>query len=179
MIIKLPNRVPSGPTVLHQSDGIVEKTLPWPFATQDYSPLAWWRWLPPQAFHDGERQLLVDALREISVLHGGADLAAAMRGNPSAAIAAALGLMPIEDITIQVDVTLSALSRTALEGNAACALVMAQIIGLTDIGHELALTLAASWLAYGELHSDEPHKFKDARLVLLAAFEDGPNKSNT
>jgi hypothetical protein len=66
----------------------------------------------------------------------------------------------------------------ALEGNAACGLVMAQITGLTEVGHEFATELATSWLAYGEQHSGEPAKFSEAQVVLLAAFEEHRNKGD-
>jgi hypothetical protein len=151
---------------------------PWPFAAKDYPPLAWWRVLPPDAFRDAERLLLVSTLRGIRVLSGGNDLAAAMRGDAAAAIGVALDLMPIEEITLQVDITLTALMHTALEGNAASALVMAQVIGLTKLRHELTTELAMAWLAYGERHSAEPYKFSEAQLVLLAAFEERRNKGD-
>jgi hypothetical protein len=151
---------------------------PWPFKAKNYSPLAWWRLLPPDAFRDAERLLMAAALQGISVFHGGDDLAAAMRGDAAAAIGTALGLMPIEDITLPVDITMTALMRSALEGNAASALVMAQIVGLTDVGHELTTELAESWLAYGERLSGEPNKFNEAQLVLLAAFEKRENRDS-
>src|ERR1700675_3641104 len=116
-------------------------------------------------------------LRRISVLHGGDDLAAAMRGNVAAAIGAALDLMPIEKITLQVDITLTALMRTALDGNTASPLVMAKVIGRTDVGHHFTTELAASWLDHGERLSKEPDKFREARTTLMTAFQDGRNES--
>jgi hypothetical protein len=145
---------------------------PWPFKAESTSPLMWWRQLPPDALYHAERSLLVATLESISLLHGGDDVQAAMHGDAAAAIDAALELMPIEEITLRVDVTLTALLRIALAGDAAAALVMAQIVGLTDIGHEFTTELAVSWLNHGERHSDEPHKFNDARVVLLTAFEE-------
>ncbi|MCS3765273.1 hypothetical protein [Bradyrhizobium centrosematis] len=144
----------------------------WPFEAENYSPLAWWRRLPPEAIGDTERLRLVGTIERIAVLRGGDDLAAVMRGDAAAAIDAALGLMPVEGIKTAVDITMTALMCIALEGVAAPALVLAQIIGLTDVGHELATELASSWLDYGERHSNEPHKFGEARNVLLAAFEE-------
>jgi len=150
---------------------------PWPFKAEDTSPLTWWRRLPPDVFSHAERSLLVATLESISVLDGGDDVAAAMRGDAAAAINAALVLMPIEQITLQVDIKLTALLRIALDGDAAAALVMAQVIGLADIGHQLTTELAASWLAYGERHSKEPRKFGEAQITLLRAFEDRRNGS--
>ncbi|QOZ67293.1 hypothetical protein [Bradyrhizobium arachidis] len=150
----------------------------WPFVADNYPPLAWWRRLPPQAFGDTERLLLVSTIRGIAVLRGGDDLVAAMRGDATAAIDAALGLMPVEEITTPVDITMTALMSIALEGNAAPALVLAQIIGLTDVGHQHTSDLAAAWLAFGERHSDEPDKFGEAGVILLSAFEQYLNKGD-
>jgi hypothetical protein len=155
-----------------------KRPVRWPFVADNYPPLAWWRRLPPTAFGNTERLLLVSTIRGVAVLRGGDDLAAAMRGDATAAIDAALGLMPVEEITTPVDITMTALMCKALEGNAAPALVLAQVIGLTDVGHELSGELAAAWLAFGERHSDEPDKFGEARVVLLSAFEQHRNKGD-
>jgi hypothetical protein len=155
----------------------LKRSAPWPFKAESYPPLAWWRRLPPDALRDAERLLLVKTLRGISVLHGGDDLAAAMRGDVAAAIGVALGLLPVDEVTLQVDITMTALMSTAL-GNAASALVMAQVIGLTNVGHELTTELAACWLDHGERHSGDLHKFGDARIVLLTAFEERWNKDD-
>jgi hypothetical protein len=121
---------------------------------------------------------LVSTIGRIAVLRGSDDLAAAMRGDTAAAIDAALALMPVEEITTPVDITMTALMCIALEGNTAPALVLAQIIGLTDIGHYHSSDLAAAWLDLGERHSEEPDKFRDARIVLLSAFEQHRNKGD-
>jgi hypothetical protein len=91
-----------------------KNSAPWPFRAESYSPLTWWRLLPPDAFRDAERLLLVTTLRSISVLHGGDDLAAAMRGDAAGAIGAALDLLPVDEVTLQVDITMTALMNTAL-----------------------------------------------------------------
>jgi hypothetical protein len=53
-----------------------------PFKADGISPLAWWRTLPPDVFGHAERLLLLAALDQIEVLHGGDDFAAALRGTP-------------------------------------------------------------------------------------------------
>jgi hypothetical protein len=173
----VPNTDTGGP-VVDNNPAWPKRLTPWPFKAEDSSPLTWWRRLPPHAYRNAERLLLCTTLRGINVLHGGDDLAAAKRGDAAAAIGVALDLMPIEKFTLQVDITVTALMRTALDGDAASALVMAQIVGLTDLGHELTTELAASWLAYGERHSGEPNKFREAQLVLLASFERRRNKGD-
>ena len=155
-----------------------KRPVRWPFEAENYSPLAWWRLLPPDAFRDAERLLLATALQGINVLHGADNLAAAMRGDAAAAIDTALGLLPVDEITLQVDITITALMNIALDGNAACSLVMAQVIGLTDVGHELTTELAACWLDYGERHSGDRLKFREARTVVLTAFEESRNKGD-
>jgi hypothetical protein len=142
------------------------------FKPGNCSPLTWWRRLPPDAIGGVERSRLLATLDNIGVLHGGDDVAAAIRGDATAAIHAASVLMPIAEITLQVDVKLTALMRTALDGDAASALVMAQIIGLSEIGCRGATELAVSWLDRGEFLSSEPDKFREARAILLTAFKD-------
>jgi hypothetical protein len=155
-----------------------ERPVGWPFKAETCSPLAWWRRMPPDAFGGAERLLLAETIGRISVLRGGDDLMTAISGDVAAAIRTALGLMPIEKITMRVDITMTALMCVALDGNAAPALVMAQVVGLTDVGHGLAGELAAAWLAFGERHSGEPAKFAEAEIVLLAAFKEHRNKSD-
>jgi hypothetical protein len=136
------------------------------------SPLAWWRTLPEKAFRDAERLLLLATLQQIEVLHGGDEFAAALKGDPAAAISVAFTLMPIEEITLKNDLAMTALLRCVLEHKAAAALVLAQVLGLTDLGHSYAVELAASWLIYGRRCSDNPRKFRKAETVLLAAFRE-------
>ena len=145
---------------------------PWPFKADGTSPLAWWRTLPPDAFGDAERLLLQATLDQIDVLHGGDDFAAALKGNPAAAIGVAFSLMPVEEMTLKVDIAMTTLLQCVLERNAATALVLAQILGLTDLGHPFATELATSWLAYGRHCSENPRKFSEAETVLLAAFRE-------
>lgn len=147
-------------------------TRPWPFNREDASPLAWWRTLPSDAFRDAERLLLLATLEQIVVLHGGDDFTAALEGDPSAAIDVVFSLMPVEETTMRADIAMTALLRCVLERNAAAALVLAQVLGLTDLGHPYAIELAASWLAYGKRCSDSPLKFSKAETVLLAAFRE-------
>ena len=144
----------------------------WPFKVEDCSPLTWWRRLPPDALCDAERLLLSETIKRIAILHAGDDLSAAMRGDAGAAMGAVLDLMPIKEITLRVDLALSALTLNALDGDAASGLIMAQVTGLTDLGHDHSISLATSWFAQGQRHSSDPHKFAEARAALWAAFDD-------
>lgn len=147
-------------------------TRPWPFTRESSPPLAWWRTLPSDAFRDTERLLMQTTLEQIDVLNSGDDFRAALAGDPSAAIDVAFSLMPVEAMTLTADIAMTALLRCALDRNAAAAIVLAQILGLTDLGHSFATELAVSWLAHGRRCSDNPHKFGEAETVLLAAFQE-------
>jgi len=143
---------------------------PWPLKAKQISPLQWWRTLPSDAFREAEQPLLLGALGRIRVLRGSDDLAMALGGNPGAAIEVAFSLMPIEKFTLEVDIAMTALMRCALECNAGAALVMAQIVGLTELEHGFATELAASWYVHGLHHSTDPRKLSQAETALLAAF---------
>ena len=130
----------------------------------------WWRTLPPSALGRAERLLLQATLEQIGVLHGGDEFAAALAGDPTAAIGVAFSLMPIEELSLTSDIAITVLLQCALEPNATAALVLAQVLGLTDLDH--SKELAASWLAYGRLFSDKKQKFGDAAIVLLSAFRE-------
>jgi hypothetical protein len=145
---------------------------PWHFKADDISPLAWWRMLPSDALGDAERLLLLATLEQIDVLHADDDFTAALEGAAAAAIGVAFSLMPTKEMTLRTDIAMTALLRCALERNAAAALVLAQILGLTDLGHSYGTELAASWLAYGRRCSDNPRKFGEAETVLLTAFRE-------
>ncbi|WP_247412594.1 hypothetical protein [Bradyrhizobium sp. 23] len=144
----------------------------WPFQPEDSSPLAWWRRLPSQAFGEPERLHLRATLEQINVLHAELDLMAALKGDAAAAIEVTFTLMPMSEITLRTDIAMTALLRCALERNAAASLVLAQVTGLTDLGHPYANELATAWLAYGWLWSENPREFSNAAAVLLTAFQD-------
>ena len=149
-----------------------ENAPSWPFRAKDSSPLAWWRTLPPAALCEPERLILHATLEQIGMLHGGEEFAAALAGDPAAAIGVAFSLMPIEEMSLTSDIAMTALLLCSLQRNATAALVLAQVLGLTELGHPYGSELAHSWLAYGRLFSDDRHKFRDAETVLLAAFHE-------
>ncbi|MVT54244.1 hypothetical protein GPL17_27695 [Bradyrhizobium yuanmingense] len=143
---------------------------PWPIKAEDVSPLAWWRTLPSDVYRDAEQLVLRTVVKHIGVLHGGGDLKAALAGDAAAAIDVAFTLMPIEKTTLAVDIAMTALCRCALAPNASAALVMAQVLGLTNLDHGFGTELAASWYCYGLRHSTDPRKFSEAEGVLLKSF---------
>ena len=145
---------------------------PWPFKAAAASPLAWWRTLPSDAFRDAERLLLLATLGRVNVLHGGDDFVAALEGDAVAAIEVAFSVMPITKMTLKADIAMTSLLRCALERNAAAALVLAQVLGLTDLGHSFATELAGSWFTHGLRHSANSRKFSQAETTLLAALRE-------
>jgi hypothetical protein len=151
---------------------------PWPIRAEDNSPLAWWRTLPSEAIGEAERFQLCATLKQINLLHGDDDFAAALKGDSSAAIGVAFTLMPIDEMSLRTDIAMSALLRCAVERNAAAALVLAQIAGLTDLGHPYAIEIAASWLACGRHSSEDRCKFSEAEAVLLTAFRERHRHGN-
>lgn len=83
----------------------------WPFTRQDASPLAWWRTLPCETFREAENLVLHATLGQISVMRLGSRPMMPWIGNPAAAIAEAFDLMPIAEVTLEVDIVMSALSQ--------------------------------------------------------------------
>ncbi|WP_426418990.1 hypothetical protein [Bradyrhizobium genosp. A] len=80
-------------------------------------------------------------------------------------------MMPINSIDFHTDIAMTALLRCALAGQAAAALVLAQIVALTDVGHALSRELSVSWLGWGFRYSTEPEKFGEAGAVVLSAIK--------
>lgn len=144
----------------------------WPIKAEDISPVAWWRTLPSDAYRDAEQLVLRALVKHVGVLHGDDALRAALAGDAAAAIDVAFTLMPIEETTLTADIAMTALCRCALAPNASAALVMAQVLGLTDLDHGLATELAASWYSYGLRHSTDQRKFSEAQSMLLKSFKD-------
>jgi hypothetical protein len=143
----------------------------WPFSMEDGTPLSWWRLLPPDLMR-GSEHLVRNTLNAVTMLHGGDDLGSALRGDAAAAIGVALAVMPINGINLQVDIAMTTLLSAALKPNSSPALVMAQVIGLTDLDHPFGAALASSWLDFGRRHSTDPQKFSEAEAVLRAAFRE-------
>jgi hypothetical protein len=164
-----------GQEVILLADGPLlptDRPLPWPFKREEHSVLAWWRTFPADSFHGADHQHLLTTLRQIRVIHGDDDLRAALRGETDAAIGAALATMPISEITLQIDIAASTLLSSALNCNAAACLVLAQVIGLTDLAHPFAIELAGSWLCFGMRHSTAPDQFSEAAAILWQTFRE-------
>lgn len=133
------------PTSRDASTGAELAHCHWPFDPSDTSPLAWWRMMPAYRLHEAERVVLRDTLSKIAVL-GGCEWVGAMRGDPSASIAVAVEVMPVANITLQVDLAFSAVLLNALDGNAAAALMLSHVLRHTPLDHPFGKELAVSWM---------------------------------
>jgi len=117
----------------------------WPFHLSDVTPLAWWRTMPADHLGDVELTQLRATMENISVMKDYQWLSA-LRGDAPASIAIAIAAMPIDRVTLEVDLAMSALALCALEGSAGAALVLSHILRLTPLDHPFGRDLAASWL---------------------------------
>ena len=117
----------------------------WPFSPTDASPLTWWRTMPADLLGDAEHLLLRETFNKI----GGSrvrEWASAMHGDAAASFAIALPAMPISNLTLEVDLPMTALTLNALGGNAAAALVLSNVLQRTSLDHPFAKELSVSWL---------------------------------
>jgi hypothetical protein len=99
------------------------------------------------ADHLGDAQhLLRTTLQTVHVIGGRAWLGA-LQGDAAACIAVALGVLPVVDLTFEVDFVMSALTANSLAGNAASTLVLSHILRQVPLDHPFANELSVSWLA--------------------------------
>jgi hypothetical protein len=144
----------------------------WPFTREHASPLAWWRTLPADLFGDAEHLLVHATLEGIAVLSGDSDLVPALRGDPAAATKVVLQLMPIADMTVEVDLVMTAVLRCALDGDARAALVLAHMLGRAELEHPFAVDLAASWLSRHRLNARGRCAYTRQEAALLSTLRD-------
>lgn len=76
----------------------------------------------------------------------GREWLAAMRGDAAASIAIAVEAMPIDQVTPEVDLTMTILTLFALDGDADAALALSHILHRVSLDHPRAQELAISWL---------------------------------
>lgn len=157
--------------LLQKPSGLpVTRAKSWPFSAEDASPLAWWRMLPADNLRDAEHLLLHATLDKVAVLRGQTWIAA-MHGDAAAGIAVALSLMPISTVTIEVDIAMTAVLVSALDGDAATALMLSHVLGRTPLDHPFAAELAASWLSHNPHHSLKRRRFGTATTALWRALQ--------
>jgi hypothetical protein len=120
---------------------------PWPFNLVDVTPLEWWRTMPADHLGETQRHHLLATMKKICVMKDHQWLSA-LRGDAPASIAIAIGAMPIDQVTLEVDLTMSALVLCALDGSAGAALVLSHILRRTALDHSFGKDLSATWLVF-------------------------------
>jgi hypothetical protein len=117
----------------------------WPFTPDDVSPLQWWRTMPADHLCDAQHLLLRATLENVYFISG-RKWFGGLHGDAAACIAVAFGILPVVEITFEVDVVMSALTANSLGGNAASALVLSHILRLAPLNHSFGRELSVSWL---------------------------------
>jgi hypothetical protein len=119
----------------------------WPFSVGDVTPLEWWRTMPADHLGDVQRRHLNATVEKICVMKDRQWLSA-LQGDAAASIALAIGAMPIDQVTLEVDLAMSTLALCALEGSAGAAVVLAHVLRRTPLEHPFGKDLSAFWLAH-------------------------------
>ena len=112
------------------------------------SPLGWWRMLPADAFRAADHLRIGAALDEVAIALANSRIVPALKGDPDAAIALVLSLMPIKTRSPAVDLAMAAVLRCALDGELRCALVLGHVIDRADLDPVHAANLCASWFEF-------------------------------
>jgi len=112
----------------------------------DGHPISWWRIIPPRFLGEPERYYIDKSLTALAVFGADQNLTAALAGDAAGAIAAALSLAPVREITLKVDIAMTALMSVALRGDPAAVLVLAHILGRGEWGNVTAEDLGLAWL---------------------------------
>jgi hypothetical protein len=112
------------------------------------SPLSWWRMLPADAFRAADHLHVGSACDELATVLEGAEVEAALLGDPDLAIEFVLLLMPIQQLTLKVDIAMTSTLRCALDGDLRAALVLAHVVDRIDLDLPRAAELCASWFEY-------------------------------
>jgi hypothetical protein len=102
--------------------------------------------MPADHLGDAQHLLLRTMLQDISTIKG-SEWLAGLRDNAAVCVAVALGALPITKITFEVDLAISALTVSALGGNAGSVLVLSHVLRLAPLDHPFARELSVSWLA--------------------------------
>jgi hypothetical protein len=117
----------------------------WPFNPNDVTPLEWWRTMPANLLGDAQHLSLRATVDKICTMHG-REWLAALRGDDNACVAIAFGALPITEVTLAVDLAMSALTVSALGGSSAAGLALSHILRRTLLDHPFARDLSVSWL---------------------------------
>jgi hypothetical protein len=107
-------------------------------------PLSLWRTLRADEFEANELAAIKGLLAN-TVLLGQPKWRGAVAGDVPSAVAVAVSFMPVDTITVQVDIAMTALIRCAAEGDFAAAIVAANILRNLPGAMRLHRRIATSW----------------------------------
>jgi hypothetical protein len=145
----------------------------WPIRLDDVTPLEWWRTMPANHLGEGPQCVLREMLDKVSLVKRRQWLSA-MRGDAATSIAVAIEVMPINRITLEVDLMMTALMVCALDGNSGAVLVLAHILHRAPLDHPFGQELSISWLALNFRRARHMQK----RPVAVGSKPDGPALEN-
>jgi len=120
-----------------------------------FDPKAMWRTLRAEQFRPADANALDELLGRTAIL-GRDDWRAAVDGDVAAAIRLVITFMPVQEITAQIDLAMSALLRPAVGGDAAAAAALSFVLRNLPGRFALHRDLSNSWLirnarsAYGK-----------------------------
>jgi hypothetical protein len=136
-------------------------------------PLSLWRTLRAAEF-EAPSLVAIRSLLAKTVLFGQPKWPAAVAGDTAAAIAVAASFMPIDNVTFQVDLAMTALIRCAVEGDLAAAIVVANILRHLPGCSPSHRQIATSWFVSNLLVAS-----RGTRQCKSETFSDAPRPEIT
>lgn len=108
------------------------------------APWALWRTRRAEQFDVADADTLQHLLAKTS-LFGQAKWQNAVGGDVSAAVGVAVSFLPVDEVTVQFDIAMTALISYAIEGDAAAAIVVSNILRCLPGRERLHRRIATSW----------------------------------
>ncbi len=108
-------------------------------------PKTWWRTLRADQFGSDDVRAMEDLVARVTIL-GRPDWYEAVEGDPAAAIRLAASFLPLDEITLQVDLAMTVLVLHAVAGDAAAAATVAFMIRNVPGRAALHQDISKSWL---------------------------------
>lgn len=131
--------------------------------TSAFDLKAKWRTLRADQF-DAVDLKEIDELLDRAVIFGRTDWNAAVKGDIEAALRLVIGFMPVAEITVQIDLAMTAMLRLALGGNSEAAAALSLVVSHLPGRFALHREISQSWMirnvlaAYGKSRHRLPAK---------------------
>jgi hypothetical protein len=109
-----------------------------------FDALSLWRTLRADQYERSDLAAIDDLLRRTAIL-GRFDWREAVEGDAAAAIRLAISFLPIDEVTSQVDLAMTALTRHAIGGDAAAAAAVSFILRNLPGRYALHQDISTSW----------------------------------